>query len=149
MRWAAGMLVGLLIESVLGLGLTLYVNVPSSPSPFQVFLSIPLLSAHIVIGLLLLVGTAGFFLASRRADVAGLPVRAGVALLFVALAIQEGFSFTFTGNELYSDGMALSFVAAVLAQVSVLSLLGADRRRSTAVEATPASPSPGEPSTRT
>ena len=113
----------LLVEFVLGMGLNLYVTLPQSPTYTQIFVSVPLLSAHIALGFLLLAASAYFVLLARRSGVEGLLWRAILVLVFVLVALQEGFSFTFTGNAAFSAGMALGFLGAVVVQGSVLLVL--------------------------
>ncbi len=120
LRHAAGILAVLLVESVLGAGLNLYVTVPSSPSITQVFASIPLLTAHIVIAFALVAGTLYFVLVAHRSRVDGLTWRAALSCLFVLAALEQGFAFTFTANNAYSTGMLVAFLLAVVSQILVL-----------------------------
>jgi len=113
-RFAWGNLVALLLEATLGVGLNLYVSLLSSPTYVQVFASVPLLTAHIALGFLLVVATGVFVVLSRRAGVPGLTWRAALVLLFVLVALQEGFSYTFTGTPAFSSGMALAFLLAAI-----------------------------------
>jgi len=119
-RWAWGTLVGLLLESGLGVGLNVYSLSPSSPTFAKVFVSIPLLTAHIVLGFLLLVASGVFLLQARKSGVAGVPWRAALVVLFVLLAIQEGFSYTFTQNNAFSAGMVVGFLGAAVFQGMVV-----------------------------
>jgi hypothetical protein len=119
-RFAWGNLAALLLEAALGIGLNLYVSVPSSPSYVQVFASIPLLTAHIVLGLLLVLATGALLGLGLRAQVTGLTWRAGLVFLFVLVALQEGFSYTFTGNAAFATGMALAFVLAFVFELLVV-----------------------------
>jgi len=113
----------LLVEFALGMGLNLYVTLPQSPTYTQIFVSVPLLSAHIALGFLLLAASAYFVLLARQSGVEGLLWRAILVLVFVLVALQEGFSFTFTGNAAFSAGMALGFLGAVVVQGSIVFLL--------------------------
>jgi len=136
-RFAVGNLLGLLVEASLGIGLTLYVTLPSQPSYTQVFVSIPLLTAHIVLGFLLVIAAAGLLVLGRRASISGLSWRTGLVFLFVVVALQEGFSYTFTGNNAFSMGMAASFVLALVLEVMVVAHL---RRSAPRPPGTPSPP---------
>lgn len=122
-RFAWGNLVALLLEAILGLGLRAYVSLTSPPTFVRLFASIPLLTAHILLGFLLLLATAYFLVAARRTKMPGLTWRAAAVLLFVLLALQEGFSYTYTLNNDYSTGMAVGFVLAFAFQVTVVARL--------------------------
>ncbi len=119
MRHAGGILVALIVEAILGAGLTA-TTIPSSPTVTQVFASIPLLTAHIVLAFALVAGTLYFLLVAVRSDVDGLVWRGAVAALFVLVALANGFAFTFTGNNAYSMGMLGAFLLALIGQVLVL-----------------------------
>ena len=119
-RFATGTALGLVIEAALGIGLNLYVSVPSSPSYAQVFVSIPLLTVHILLGFLLVVATGVFLVLARRSGIPGLTWKAALAFLFVVVALQEGFSFTFTQNTAFSSGMAVAFVLALVLELLVV-----------------------------
>jgi len=123
-RWAWGILGGLLLESFLGMGLNLYVTLPGSPTFTQVFVSVPLLTAHIVLGFVLLAASVVFLLRARGSGVVGVPWRAALVVVFVLLALQEGFSFTFTQNAAFSYGMVVGFLGAVAFQATILYQLG-------------------------
>lgn len=118
-RQSVGLLFGLIVQAILGAGLNLYVTVPASISVTRVFVSIPLLSAHIVLGFALLAGTAYLLYVGWRRGPAGVTWRAAVAFLAVAIAIQEGFAYTFTLNNDYSIGMLVAFFVALFAVASI------------------------------
>jgi hypothetical protein len=138
LRFAVGNLIALLLEAVIGVGLNIYVTVPSSPSFMQVFVSIPLLTAHIALGFLLVAAAGALFALGRRAGVPGLGWRTGLVLLFVVIALVEGFSYVFTNNNAYSAGMAVAFLLALVFEVLVILHL-----RRAARSPTPAAPSAG------
>lgn len=120
---ATGILGALVLEAILGVGLSLYVTLPSAPTVTQVFASIPLLTAHIVLGFLLLGGSVHLLYRVRRGGVAGATWRAGLVVLFLLLAIQEGFSFAFTQNNAFVGGMVIGFLGALVVQVSLVVVL--------------------------
>lgn len=126
---AWGILVLLVVEAIIGVGVSLYVSLPSSPTYAQVFVSYPLLTAHIVVALLLLGATAHQVVRARRSGVVGLLWKTVLTFLFVLLAIQEGLSFSFTQNNMFVGGMVVGFLGALLVQIWVLVAL---RRHRTA-----------------
>ena len=134
-RSAWGLLLGLLVECVLGIGLNVSVQLPSSPSVTQVFLSIPLLTAHILIGFLLVIGSAFSWVLVRRTRVEGLGARAGLVLVFVTLALVAGFAYVFTQTDAFADGMAVAFVLALISQVLVLLRVRSAQRASSPASA--------------
>ncbi len=135
-RQSVGLLLALVVQAILGFGLSLYVSVPASISVTRVFVSIPLLTAHIVLGFLLLIGTAFLIWSCHRSGVPGLTVRAVLAFLAVLVAIQEGFAYTFTLNNDYSLGMLLAFLVAL----AFVALIVVRLRGSRAPAAVPAAP---------
>jgi len=115
-----GLLIQLALENLVGIGLNLYVVLPSS-SPFGSLVStIPSFAVHVVLGFLIL--ATSVFLLVRTWSWQGTPIRwwAVLVLISVIVAIQEGFAFTYTGNSAFSFGMEAGFIGAVLATVAVL-----------------------------
>jgi len=132
-------LLGLLVvECIIGVALAATVTLPSSPSFLTVFTSIPLLTAHITLAFLLLVVAAYATVLAFRLRVPGVAGWEGLAALFLLLAIQEGFAYTLTQSNMYSLGMVVGFLGALVVQVVVLYRL---RRQARAVPPSP-SPSP-------
>jgi hypothetical protein len=123
-RWAWALFGGLLFQAFLGMGLNLYVVVPSSPTFTKIFVSSPLLATHIVLGFLLLAVALVSLLRVRGRGLVGIPWRAALVVVFLLLAIQEGFSYTFTLNDAFSYGMVVGFLGAVAFQAGVLYQLG-------------------------
>ena len=115
----------LLIQNILGMGLNLYVVLPSSFPYTKLFVTTPLLTAHILLAFLLLIGAAFSVVRARRAAVPGTLGPAVLVLVFILVAIQEGFGFVFTGDALFSYGMDIAFVLAVGLQSSLLYRAGA------------------------
>jgi hypothetical protein len=136
-RQSLGLLLALVVQAVLGVGLTMYVAVPPSISVTKVFVSIPLLTAHIVLGFALLAGTAYLLWACYRRGPAGVTWPAALAFLATLVAIQEGFAYTFTLNNDYSVGMVVAFLVALVAVGWV-----AYRLRGAAAPTSPAAPAP-------
>jgi len=137
---AWGILVFLLVEAVIGAGVAASVSLPSSPTYSQVFVTYPILTAHIVLAFLLLGATAHQFVRTRRIGVPGLPWKTGVAFLFVLFAFQEGLSFTFTSNNAFAGGMVLGFLGALLVQAWALLVLRRHRPVDGAPRAPPTNP---------
>lgn len=120
----------LLVQNVLGMGLNLYVALPSSFEYTQLFTTAPLLTAHIVLAFLLLIGAAFSVLRARTAGVPGVFGLSVLVLVFVLVAVQEGFGFVFTGNLAFSYGMDVAFVLAVGFQSAILYRTGQPGGRS-------------------
>jgi hypothetical protein len=110
----------LLLQNILGTGLNLYVSLPSSTSFTKVFVTTPLLTAHIALAFLLVAATAAFLVPARRSRIDGVTVRGVLAFLSVVVALQEGFAYTFTLNNAYSYGMDIAFLFAVAFEVGIL-----------------------------
>ncbi|MGI0129247.1 MAG: hypothetical protein ACREEC_03710 [Thermoplasmata archaeon] len=122
--WAWGIFGVLLLENVLGMGLNLYVTLPSTVTFTRLFVYTPLLTAHIAIAFVLFGSAVYLLLLARRSRIVGLPWRSAALVLSLVLAIQEGFTFTFTQNNAFSYGMEIGFLGAVAFQASILFLLG-------------------------
>jgi hypothetical protein len=110
----------LVLENLLGIFLNLYVALPTAPTFLQVFVSIPLLTTHIATAFLLFALAVYGVLLARRLHVPGIVRMEVLEVVFLVLAIQEGFTFTFTQNNAFSLGMEVGFLGAVVAQVVVL-----------------------------
>jgi hypothetical protein len=126
-RWAWSALGLLLVESLLGVGLNLYAALPSAPSVAQIFVSVPLLTAHIALAFFLLASTLAYVIVVRRNGVPGVLLRSIAVFLFVLVAVQEGFAYVFSQNAAFSFGMTVGFVGAVGVQASLLYTLGRQR----------------------
>jgi predicted lysophospholipase L1 biosynthesis ABC-type transport system permease subunit len=137
-RFALGNLLGLLLEGFLGVGLAAYVSLASPPTFVQLFASTPLLTAHIVLGFLLVVAAALFLRAGWASGVPGLPWRAAVVLLLVLVALLAGFAYTFTLNDAFASGMAVAFLLAFVVQL--WSLIVLRRGKGSSTGSTPAPP---------
>ena len=116
--WA--LLALLVVQNLLGLALNLYVALPSSPSFLVVFTSVPLLTAHIALAFLLVAVAAYAVVGARRAGLRDIAWLELLELVFLIVAVQEGFAFTFTQNNLFSFGMEVGFLGAVVTQAVVL-----------------------------
>jgi hypothetical protein len=131
-------LLGLLvIECIVGIGLAMYVSLPSSPSFMTVFVSIPLLTVHVALAFLLVVVAAYAAGLAFRLHVRGVALVGALSTLFLLFALEEGFAFTFTSNNMYSVGMVLGFLGSLVLQLFVLVRL----RRTARSAATPSAAS--------
>lgn len=119
-RWSWILLGTLLLQNVLGMGLNLYVALPSPVTFTYLFVTTPLLTAHIVLGFLLVIMAALLLVRVRTVPIVGRTRSAALVLVFVVVALQEGFAFVFTGDNAFSYGMEVGFVLAVAFQASVL-----------------------------
>jgi len=121
LRHLSTVLLGLLVvESVLGVAIAMYVSLPSSPTFLSVFTSIPLLTAHIVLAFLLVVVAVYATVLAWRLRVSGTTGLEVLTLLFLLFAIQEGFAYTFDQNNMYALGMVVGFLGALVVQVVVV-----------------------------
>lgn len=135
-RWT-GVLLGLqILQNLIGMALNLYVTVPTSPTFAEVFLSIPVLSFHILNGFLVVALAAVLLVLVRRVAVAGVTGWAVVLLVGVVVALQEGFAFVFTQDNAYSYGMEVGFLVAVAASAGVLYRVTAARSLEEAFQGT-------------
>jgi hypothetical protein len=123
-RMAWGLLGLLVIENLLGTFATLYITLPAGNAILAIFTSYPVLAVHVANGFLML--AAALFLTYRAHQSGAIDLRNAAALevVFLAIAIQEGFAFAATGNNLYSYGMDTAFLFAVLAVARMLFVLG-------------------------
>ncbi|MGA8710961.1 MAG: hypothetical protein WB786_07010 [Thermoplasmata archaeon] len=144
LRHLGWVLLGMLVvECVIGIALTAYVSLPSSPSFMTVFSSAPLLTAHIVLAFLLFVVAVYATVLAVRLKVAGIAGWEGLVALFLLVAIQEGFAFSFNSNNMYVAGMVVGFLGALIAQVVVNYRLARRSREATSV--VPSAPHAGTP----
>lgn len=122
--WLLGLL---LIQNVIGMALNLYLTLPTGPTFAEVFLSIPVLTLHILVAFLVVGLAAVALVFLRRLKLPRLLGWASLTLVGVVVALQEGFAYTFTQETAYSYGMEIGFLTAVGAQVLVLYHLSAAR----------------------
>jgi hypothetical protein len=109
----------LIIQFVLGMLMNLFAVAPSDPKfatePLLIKLILP---AHIIVALLLLVGSIFIFVFSVRDTIAESSKVAGQGLSSVILAIGGGIATVFLkgiGSEVASLVMAISFLSAFIA----------------------------------
>jgi hypothetical protein len=86
------------------------------------------LTAHIVLGLLLVLGGVVAVIAGLRARRVPLIAVALLGLIATALAVVSGFNFLRMGNDVYSYTMAVGFICTVAFDVVGLVLAASYRR---------------------
>jgi protein-S-isoprenylcysteine O-methyltransferase Ste14 len=115
------------VEAVIGTVVSRLITLPTSPSVAQVFLSIPVLTAHIIIGFLL-VGLAIYLLTLvRRSRLGEAVVPAVLVLVFLILALLNGFAFTFRPDIVFTLGTLCGFWGALILAVLLVSRFGRTR----------------------
>jgi len=126
-------LLGLLVvQCIIGFAVTMYVSLPSSPSYLAVFASVPLLTAHIVIALLLLAVALYATALAIRLQVRTIGALQAVATILLLGASEQGLAFSFTANNNDSLGMLGGFVGALILEIVVLLWLSRRARSTTA-----------------
>jgi hypothetical protein len=123
-RMAWTLLVLLVLENVLGIFANLYVTLPSGNATLAIFTSIPVLALHVLNAFLMLGLAAYFLLLCHRTGLRRLRNVAALEILFLVFAIQEGFAFAATQNNVYSFGMDVAFLLSVTAVARILYLVG-------------------------
>jgi hypothetical protein len=126
----------LLVECVIGIALATYVSLPSSPSFLTVFTSVPLLTAHVALAFLLTVVALYATLLALRLRVTGIAGWEALTTVFLLLAVEQGFAFTFNQNNMFVLGMVVGFLGALVVQGVVI------YRLSRKMKATEPAPSP-------
>jgi hypothetical protein len=123
-RMAWGLLGLLVIENLLGIFATLYITLPSGNAIPAIFTSYPVLAVHVANGFLMLL--AAIFLTYRAHQSGEMDLRNAAAfeVVFLAIAIQEGFAYAATQATIYAFGMDFAFLLSVLAVARMLFVLG-------------------------
>lgn len=109
--------VGLLIlvlQSLTGTYLNLYITLGRPANFGSVFVLTPILTLHIGGAFLLVVGGAFLLLYGWRTRVVRLRAVSLGAFLSVVVAVQEGFAFVFTQDSAFSYGMEVGFLGAMV-----------------------------------
>ena len=108
----------LAIQFVLGMVTNLYVQFPDTNQADQLWATARSQTptfAHIVLGILLLVGTIIFVVRAARNKNRGWIASSVAGLIGLIIAIYGGVMFTTTQVDTYSMVMALGFIAALVA----------------------------------
>lgn len=122
LAWA---LLGLLvIENLLGIFANLYIEPPSGNAMPSIFTSFPVLAAHVLNGFLMVGLASTALVVAHRAGYRRIRNAAAAELAFLTIAIQEGFAFAATQNEVFSFGMDSAFLLAVVAVAGILYRVG-------------------------
>lgn len=119
----------LVAQNVMGTALNLYISLPSSPTFLQVFVSVPLLTAHIATAFVLVGLGAALVILSRRSTIPRSTSVSAVALVSLIVAVQEGFAFTFTQDNAFSLGMEVAFLGAFASVAALLYIAASARPR--------------------
>ena len=112
------MLTFLAIQFVLGMVTNLYVQVPETERPDLLWATARSQAstfAHIVLGILLLVGAIIFVIRAARQHNRAWIIGSWAGLISILVAIYGGVTFTTTQADAYSLVMALGFIASVVA----------------------------------
>lgn len=107
----------LVIQFALGIGVNLYITVPTGKGVGQAFANGPLLALHAVLGLLLILAAVSMVvravIARHRPSIAA----SVIGLLAILAAAGFGASFTNDGTNSASLGMALATAVALLCYI--------------------------------
>ncbi|MDR2987309.1 MAG: hypothetical protein LBV34_20980 [Nocardiopsaceae bacterium] len=101
-----GAAVLLILQFAIGMGLNLYVEVPSGKSFFAAVFSSALLASHFIVALALLGASVTALVRAIRARAAVVPAAAGTAVIVVAAG--AGGTFVNSGSDVASLVMALA-----------------------------------------
>jgi len=114
---AIGLVVGLVVQYILGMTTNLFVKFPDSGNPGQywefAWRQVPT-ALHILVGFSLLIGAVALFVRATIYKDKNWRVSSGIALGAILLAIVAGSQFIPSQNDLYSLAMSLFFLAALL-----------------------------------
>jgi len=131
-RASLGAAVMLVIQYGLGIGVNLYITVPTGGSAGRAvgraFSSGPLLAVHTALGLLLIVTAVSLLVRAVIARHRAIIVLSSVGLLAILAAAANGFSFTSSGEDAASLGMAVATGVALLCYIAVLFAAGTATR---------------------
>jgi hypothetical protein len=130
-RASLGAAVMLVLQYGLGIGVNLYVTVPTGGSAGQAagraFSSGPLLAVHAALGLLLIVTAVSLVIRAVIARHRAIVVLAVLGLLAILAAAGNGFSFVQDGSDAASLGMAIATGVALLCYIGVLAAASGSR----------------------
>ncbi len=127
-RASLGAAVMLVLQYGLGIGVNLYITVPTGGSAGRAigraFSSGPLLAAHAVLGVLLLLAAVSLVVRAVIARHRAIIVLSAIGLLAILAAAGNGISFTRSGADSASLGMAIATGVALLCYIGVLFTAG-------------------------
>ncbi len=113
---AFGMILVILAEFLLGIYTTFFVHFPEGATEMELWTFSEremILSAHIILGVILTIGTVRFFIRVLRQKQPSWTASATTAFIGVLLATTTGFIFIPTQNDLYSLLMGVGFSVAI------------------------------------
>jgi hypothetical protein len=126
-RASLATLVMLIVQFALGVGVNLYVSLPTAGSGgrkiSQAFSNGPALALHVVLGLLLILAAIGLLVQAIIARHGPVIAASAVGLLAIAAAAMQGFSFVHKSTNAASMGMAVATGVAMLCYVIALYLV--------------------------
>ena len=127
-RASLGAAVMLVLQYGLGIGVNLYITVPTGGSAGRTigraFSSGPLLAAHAVLGVLLVVTAVSLVVRAVIARHRAIIVLSAIGLLAILAAAGNGISFLHSGADSASLGMAIATGVALLCYIGVLFTAG-------------------------
>jgi hypothetical protein len=127
-RASLGAAVMLVLQYGLGIGVNLYITVPTGGSAGRTigraFSSGPLLAAHAVLGVLLVVTAVSLVVRAVMARHRAIIVLSAIGLLAILAAAGNGISFLHSGDDGASLGMAIATGVALLCYIGVLFTAG-------------------------
>ncbi len=117
-RQGFGLIGGLALQYMLGMYVDLFISFPEGVSEgeqWQFAWSQPALVAHIILALLLFMGSIALCIRAARAHNRQWIIASGIGLLAIFAAAASGGQFIPTQSDPYSYSMAIAFIVAVLA----------------------------------
>ncbi len=112
-----GMLIGLIVQYLLGISTNLFVRFPPSGNEgvmWQFAKSQLLFNLHLYWGTLLLIGAIVFYIRAFRQKNKSWKIASGFGLAFIIFAIVAGILFVGNQKDIYSFVMAFSFLASFI-----------------------------------
>ncbi|HEY3958405.1 MAG TPA: hypothetical protein VGM53_34000 [Streptosporangiaceae bacterium] len=122
-RASLATLVLLIVQFSVGIGVNLYVSLPTGGGASQAFSNGAGLALHVVLGLLLVVSAIGLLVQAIVARHWPVVVAGAVGLVAMVAAAGQGFSFVHDGTNAASMGMAAAGCVALLCYAAVLYLV--------------------------
>jgi hypothetical protein len=127
-RASLGAAVMLVLQYGLGIGVNLYIAVPTGGSAWstigRAFSHGPLLAAHAVLGVLLVLTAVSLVVRAVIARHRAVIVLSAIGLLAILAAAGDGISFLHSGSDGASLGMALATGVALLCYIGALFAAG-------------------------
>jgi len=114
------LILGLVVEYLLGMFSNLYVQFPNTNNPGQLWQfawTQDSEASHIVLGMLLFLGTLALLVRALFFKDRTWTIAAGIGLAGILVAMYGGVSFIPTQNDPYSLIMSIAFIVALLALV--------------------------------